>query len=110
MISPIMPTYFICQNRSLWLQFKTAVMQHQLHCFKLLLEESFPYVLGAHPFIMRHDAHKHFLKHISTYRQKYVAVDQQTLTLIHGFRLLDSSKTIDIDGVVKGKYHLFQLY
>jgi UDP-2,3-diacylglucosamine pyrophosphatase LpxH len=110
MISPIMPTYFVCQNPLLWLRFKTAVVQHQLHCLKLLLEESFPYVSGARPFIMRHDAHKRFLKHVSTYRRKFVTVDQETLTLIHGFGLLDPSKTIDTDGFAKGKYHLFQLY
>lgn len=103
LISPLMPTYLICQHPALWLRFKTAVLDYPVGRLRILQEEALPYVSGLRPFHMKRDAHYRFLKHVYSYRRKHVTVNQDMLSLIHELDLVDPTKTIADDGSAKGQ-------
>lgn len=101
-ISPLMPTYLICEHPTLWLCFKAAVLNYQTGRLRILQEEPLPYVSGPRPFHMKADAHDRFLKHVYSYQRKYVVVNQDMLSHIHQLGLLDPTKTIANNGSAMG--------
>jgi hypothetical protein len=99
LLSPLMSAYLIYSDLQVWEQVTTAVIKYQADHIQLAEDKLLPFVSCHLPFFMNVDEHNHFLAQFSTYQRKNVLIYQPLLTRLHDFGLLNTSATIQDDGV-----------